>query len=154
MIVAVADADRSKAGVERILGLDVGERRIGVAISTPEGGLAIPLRVIDAQDQQADAEAIVHLARSENASLVIIGHPISMDGTIGPQARKIEAFARALQETSGLQVELCDERLSTAQARRSPSTAGKRQVPVDDVAASIILQSYLDRQRAEQTGGE
>ena len=138
--------------MERILGLDVGKRRIGVAISTPEGGLAIPFRIIEAQDEEADAQAIVHLARSENASLVIIGHPISMDGTAGPQARKIEAFAKVLRETSGLRVELYDERLSTAQARRSPSPAGKRRPPVDDVAASIILQSYLDRQRAEQTG--
>ncbi len=136
--------------MERILGLDVGERRIGVAISTPEGGLAIPLRIIDAQDENAAARAIVELARSESASLVIIGHPISMDGTVGPQARKIEVFAKTLQETSGLQVELFDERLSTAQARRSPSPAGKHRAPVDDVAASIILQSYLDRQRAEQ----
>lgn len=138
--------------MERILGLDVGERRIGVAISTPEGGLAIPLRIIDAQDDEADARAIIELARSENVALVIIGHPLSMDGTVGPQARKVEAFAKILQETSSLQIELCDERLSTAQARRSPSPPSKRRVPVDDVAASIILQSYLDRQRAERTG--
>ncbi len=139
--------------MERILGLDVGERRIGVAISTPEGGVAIPLRIIDAQDENSAARAIVELARSEGASLVIIGHPISMDGTVGPQARRIEAFAKNLQETSGLQVELCDERLSTAQARRSTAPSGKRRAPLDDVAASIILQSYLDRQRAEQARG-
>ena len=138
--------------MKRVLGLDVGERRIGIAISTPEGGLAIPFRIIDVQGDQADARAIIELARSENASLVIIGHPLSMDGTVGPQARKVEAFAKTLQEESGLQVELCDERLSTAQARRSLSPTSKRRVPVDDVAASIILQSYLDRQRAEQTG--
>lgn len=139
--------------MERILGLDVGERRIGVAISTPEGGLAVPLRIIDAQDENAAARAILELARSEGASLVIIGHPISMDGTVGPQARRIEAFAKNLQETSGLQVELCDERLSTAQARRSTAPSGKRRAPVDDVAASIILQSYLDRRRAEEARG-
>ena len=139
--------------MNRILALDVGERRIGVAISTPEGGLAIPLRIIDAVDEQTDVQTIVHLARSENASVVVIGHPISMDGTVGPQARKIEAFAKNLRETGGLRVELCDERLSTAQARRPPSAAGKRRARVDDVAASIILQSYLDRQRAEQAEG-
>ena len=139
--------------MERILGLDLGERRIGVAISTPEGGLAIPLRIIDVQDEESDMRAIVELARRENASLVIVGHPISMDGTAGPQARRVEAFAKILQEKSGLRVELYDERLSTAQARRSPSPAGKRRPPVDDVAASIILQSYLDRQRAEEAGG-
>ena len=139
--------------MERILGLDVGERRIGVAISTPEAGLAIPLRIIDVLDRESDVRSIVELARSENASLVIVGHPISMDGTVGPQARKIEAFAKTLQEKGGLKVELYDERLSTAQARRAPSSAGKRRAPVDDVAASIILQSYLDSQRAGQARG-
>ncbi|MCI0777606.1 MAG: Holliday junction resolvase RuvX [Chloroflexi bacterium] len=149
----MADADRSDTEVERILGLDVGERRIGVAISTPEAGLAIPLRIIDVLDRESDVRSIVELARSENASLVIVGHPISMDGTVGPQARKIEAFAKTLQEKGGLKVELYDERLSTAQARRAPSSAGKRRAPVDDVAASIILQSYLDSQRAGQARG-
>lgn len=139
--------------MDRILGLDVGERRIGVAISTPEGGLAVPLRIIPALDEESNVRSIIELARSERASLVIIGHPVSLDGTVGPQARKIEAFAKMLQETSGLQVELCDERFSTAQARRAPSSARKRRAPVDDVAASIILQSYLDRQRAEQGRG-
>ena len=139
--------------MERILGLDVGERRIGVAISTPEAGLAIPLRIIDVLDRESDVRSIVELARSENASLVIVGHPISMDGTVGPQARKIEAFAKTLREKGGLKVELYDERLSTAQARRAPSSAGKRRAPVDDVAASIILQSYLDSQRAGQARG-
>jgi putative Holliday junction resolvase len=152
MIIAGAGVARSNTEVKRVLGLDVGERRIGVAISTPEGGLAIPYRIIDAQDAHSDARAIIEIARSENASLVIIGHPRSMDGTVGAQARTIEAFAKTLQEESGLQVELCDERLSTAQARRSLAPTRKRRVPVDDVAASIILQSYLDRQRAQQPG--
>ena len=152
MIIAGTGVARSNTEVNRVLGLDVGERRIGVAISTPDGGLAIPYRIIDAQDAHSDVRAIVEIARSENASLVIVGHPVSMDGTVGPQARTIEAFAKTLQEESGLQVELCDERLSTAQARRSPAPARKRRVPVDDVAASIILQSYLDRRRAGQPG--
>ena len=152
MIIAGAGVARSSAEVERVLGLDVGERRIGVAISTPDGGLAIPFRIIDAQDAHSDVRAIIEIARSEHASLVIIGHPLSMDGTVGPQARLIEAFAKTLQEESDLHVEMCDERLSTAQARRSPASTRKRRVPVDDVAASIILQSYLDRQRAGQPG--
>ena len=96
--------------MERIIGLDVGERRIGVAVSTPEGGLAVPFRIIDAQDERTDARAIMELARTEHAAIVIIGHPLSMDGTAGPQARKIEAFAKTLREESDLQVELCDER--------------------------------------------
>lgn len=130
----------------RILGIDFGERRIGIAISTPEGGLAVPLSILDATDDEADAQAITEIAIAEGANRLIIGHPVSMDGSIGPQASRVAGFARRLEETSSLPVELCDERLSTAQARR----AAKRGKPVDDIAASIILQSYLDRTRSER----
>ncbi len=130
----------------RILGIDLGERRIGIAISTPEGGLAVPLSILDATSDDADAQAIIEIAKAEGANRLVIGHPISMDGSIGPQAARVEAFAKRLEEISGLPVELCDERLSTAQARRTAKD-GK---PVDDIAASIILQSYLDKTRLER----
>ena len=140
----------------RILGLDVGERRIGIAISTPEGGLAIPLRVLERSEESADLRAIAELARAEDATTIIVGHPISLDGTRGVQARSVEAFARSLAETSGLAVELADERLTSAQAKRAVTKRGRnqssrsqraRRAPVDDLAAAIILQAYLDRRR-------
>jgi putative Holliday junction resolvase len=138
----------------RVLGLDVGERRIGVAISTPEGRLAVPLRIIQRSVEAEDARALRELARAEGADLLVIGHPLSLDGTAGPQAKLIEAFAERLGRATGLRVELWDERLTTAQARRSPAgakrgrAAGRRSRALDDdVAAAIILQSYLDRQR-------
>jgi putative Holliday junction resolvase len=135
--------------VGRILGLDVGERRIGLAISTPEGRLAVPLRVLERQDEAADLEAIAALARAEQVDTLVIGHPLSMDGTAGAQARRVEAFARALAKVAGLPFELWDERLSSVQAERSVRLAhGRRRVPSDDVAAAIILQGYLDRRRA------
>lgn len=130
----------------RILGIDLGERRIGIAISTPEGGLAVPLSILDATSDEADAQAIIEIAKAEGANRLVIGHPISMDGSIGPQAARVEAFAKRLEEINGLPVELCDERLSTAQALRTAKD-GK---PVDDIAASIILQSYLDKTRSER----
>jgi putative Holliday junction resolvase len=135
--------------VGRILGLDVGERRIGLAISTPEGRLAVPLRVLERRDEAADLEAIAALARAEQVDTLVIGHPLSMDGTAGAQARRVEAFARALAKVAGLPFELWDERLSSVQAERSVRLArGRRRVPSDDVAAAIILQGYLDRRRA------
>ena len=140
----------------RILGLDVGERRIGIAISTPEGGLAVPLRVLERSDESADLHAIVELAVAENATTIVVGHPLSLDGSRGAQARSVEAFARSLAETSGLAVELTDERLTSAQAKRTVTKRGRnqssrsqraRRAPVDDLAAAIILQAYLDRRR-------
>ena len=133
----------------RILGLDVGERRIGLAISTPEGRLAVPLRVLERRHVAADLEAIAALARSEQVETLVIGHPLSMDGTAGVQARRVEAFARALAKVAGLPFELWDERLSSVQAERSVRPLRrKRRAPADDVAAAIILQSYLDRQQS------
>jgi len=130
----------------RILGLDVGDRRIGVAISSPEGRLAVPLRIIERLKEPADLEAIAALARAEEATGIVVGLPLSLDGTAGKQARHIEGFARRLSKHTGLAIEFWDERLTSVQAERS--TAGlRRGKAVDDVAAAIILQSYLDRQQ-------
>lgn len=143
--------------MERILGLDVGERRIGVAISAPEGRLAVPLRVLERRSDAADAQAIADLARAEEAEALVVGYPISLDGSIGPQARRVQNFARRLAEASGLPLELWDERLTSVQAeraqtgarRRAPKGARRRRTPTDDLAAALILQSYLDRHRSD-----
>ncbi len=140
----------------RTLGLDVGERRIGIAISDPDGRVAVPLRILERQGEGTDERAIADLARAEGAEALVVGHPISMDGSIGQQARIVEAFARRLAEASGLPLELWDERLSSVQAERVPPGTRKRlprgarrPPPADDLAAAIILQSYLDRHRSE-----
>jgi putative Holliday junction resolvase len=141
----------------RILGLDVGERRIGVAISDPEGRLAVPLRILERRSDDADAQAIAHLARAEGAGALVVGYPLSLDGSIGPQARRVQAFARRLAEASGLPLELRDERLTSVQAERAPTRprgrapkgARRRRAPADDLAAAIMLQSYLDRHRPD-----
>ena len=131
----------------RIIGLDVGERRMGVAISTPERTLAVPLRVLDVAEDAAAAAEVSAIARAEGVDLLVVGHPISLSGAPGPQALRVELFARLLGEASGLRVELWDERLSSVQARRLQPKAKKgrkRPAPIDDIAASIVLQSYLD----------
>jgi putative Holliday junction resolvase len=131
----------------RILGLDVGERRIGLAISTPEGRLAVPLRILESGKEPADIDAIAEIARAEDATAIVVGYPLSLDGSVGQQARRVEAFARRLEHSTGLPVALWDERLTSVQAERS-LTGSRRRGPVDDVAAAIILQSYLDRQQS------
>ncbi len=143
----------------RILGLDVGERRIGVAISDPEGRLAVPLRILERRDEAADMEAIVELARSEGVDALVVGYPISLSGEAGPQARLVQAFARQLADVSGLPTELRDERLTSVQAERAPGPVRaargrrgrRRRAPADDLAAAIILQSYLDRRRSHES---
>ena len=141
----------------RILGLDVGERRIGVAISDPDGRLAVPLRILERQQSPADAQAITDLARAEGVEVLVVGHPVTLDGTIGPQARTVRAFADELAQASGLPLELWDERLTSVQAerarpgRRRGGAKGERRrpAPVDDLAAALLLQSYLDRHRPD-----
>lgn len=128
----------------RILGIDLGERRIGIAISSPEGRLAVPLRILDSQDALSDARAIKEIVQTEDVKRLVLGHPLSMDGKIGAQARKVGKFAQTLRDVTGLPVDLRDERLSTAQARWSVKKNRGTRKPVDDVAAAVILQGYLD----------
>jgi putative Holliday junction resolvase len=151
MLPALSERVGAVAYVARILGLDVGERRIGVAISDPEGRLAVPLSILERQGGEDDERAVAGLARAEGAEALVVGLPLSLDGSVGPQARRVQSFADRLRRATGLPVDLVDERLTSAQARRSVARGAprrKRAGPSDDVAAAIILQSYLDRRRA------
>jgi putative Holliday junction resolvase len=143
----------------RILGLDVGERRVGLAISDPDERLAVPLRIVERRDAGADVREIVEIVRAEDVEALVVGNPLSLSGQAGPQARRVQAFARRVAEAAGVRLDLVDERLTSVQAERAtavrPRSTGSRQVrrptraPSDDVAAAIILQSYLDRRRSE-----
>jgi putative Holliday junction resolvase len=136
----------------RTLGLDVGERRIGVAISDPEERLAVPLRVLERRGGDADARAIAELARREGVGRIVVGLPVSLNGTLGPQARQTQAFVERLRAATDAEVVLYDERLSTAEADRHLRQLGMREREMrsrrDAVAAAIILQAYLDSRRA------
>ena len=148
---------RGASGVGRILGLDLGDRRIGVAISDPDKRLAVPLRILERQSDAADAQAIIDLARAEGVATLVVGHPITLAGAAGAQAKRVEAFADRLAKASGLPLELWDERFTSVQAERTPASPRKggtkrgrrRRAPADDLAAAIVLQSYLDRLRLE-----
>jgi putative Holliday junction resolvase len=130
----------------RILGLDFGERRIGVALSDPIGWLATPLTVLSRSSREADLSAIQALIEQHQVERVIVGYPRSLDGTVGPQARLVEKFATLLRAHLQVPVILWDERLSTAHAERLIHEAGKRvqRERIDAAAAAVILQSYLD----------
>ncbi len=135
--------------MSRILGLDVGERRTGIAVSDPFGWTAQGVEVWKSVSREADIERIVHWAQEYDAATVVIGLPLNMDGSRGPRAQWMEAFAQELGERlPDREIVLHDERLSTVQAERSLIAGGvrraKRRTVIDKMAAVVILQSYLD----------
>ena len=132
-----------------VLALDVGDRRIGVAACDPTGTLASPVTTIERSDEASDIEAVLGLASERGAAEIVVGMPLSMSGARGRQARKVEAFTRALASAASVPVNVIDERLSSAQAERLMREAGRRpsvnRALVDAAAATVILQAYLDR---------
>ena len=134
----------------RVIGLDLGDARIGVAISDDERRMAVPLGTIHT-GAPADLKAVAGLVAEHAASLVIVGLPLSMSGGPGSAALKAEAFAGALRSILAVPVELQDERLSTVEAERGLRDAGvtgrERRKVVDQTAATVILQAWLDAAR-------
>jgi putative Holliday junction resolvase len=132
----------------RILALDVGDRRIGAAVSDPTGLLARPLAIITRRGTAADIEAVCKLAEEHKAAKVIVGLPLSLDGRVGPQAERVKDFAGKLGTSLSIPLELRDERFSTATVKEQRLESGrkmkKRRAPDDAEAAAVILQSYLD----------
>ncbi|MCD6406176.1 MAG: Holliday junction resolvase RuvX [Planctomycetes bacterium] len=132
----------------RILGVDYGEKRIGLAVSDPTGLIAQPLEVIAGGDPAAAARGIAEVAARYEAAEIIIGLPRNMNDTLGPKAEEALAFKALLENATDLDVATWDERLSTVRAERSLRETGwsrrKRQKRVDMVAAQVILQGYLD----------
>jgi putative Holliday junction resolvase len=137
----------------RTLGLDVGERWIGVALSDPLGILASPLTRVERTDDDAAVEAIAGLVRKHGAKAIVAGLPYSLDGSVGPQAVRVQEFLRKLTGSVGVPVETADERLSTVTAIQGMIEAGvsreARKGKVDAAAAALILQWHLDRERRE-----
>ena len=131
-----------------LLGLDAGERRIGIAVSDLSGRLARPEKVLVRRSRAEDFAQIAHIASELNAQAIVIGLPLNMDGSRGPQAKRIERFAHRLAEAVSLPIHFQDERLSTEIAAERLRDAGKRiNGPLDAYAAAVILQEYLDALR-------
>ncbi|MBI4303767.1 MAG: Holliday junction resolvase RuvX [Chloroflexi bacterium] len=135
----------------RILGLDVGDRRIGVALSDPGGILATPLTIIERPDDKQAIDAIVSIINQHQVNKVIVGLPYSMDGSLGLQADKVTIFVQHLGTHTNVPIEYRDERLTTVTAKQLMQEANprktKRRERDDAVAAAIILQGYLDEIR-------
>jgi len=132
-----------------VVGLDLGSRRIGVAVCDSGGMLATPYSVIERSgDAVADRAGIAELARELEAEAVVVGLPLSLDGSTGPAAAAALAEADALRQVLDVPVECHDERLSTVSAHRSLAASGvrakARRRVVDQVAAAVLLQSWLD----------
>jgi putative Holliday junction resolvase len=132
----------------RVLALDLGEKRIGVALSDTLGWLATPLTVLCCSSREAGLAAIEELARQHHVEQVVVGYPRSLNGTVGPQARRVGRYVEQLRARLQVPVILWDERLSTVQAERLIHETGKRvqRERIDAAAAAVILQSYLDAQ--------
>ena len=132
----------------RSLGLDVGDRRTGVAISDAEGILASPLAVIDNGDDKATIAEILELARQYQVQRLVVGLPYSLQGGIGQQADKVMNFARELAHSGNIEVKIWDERFSTVATDKLMVEAGvkkrKKKERRDAIAAAFILQGFLD----------
>jgi putative Holliday junction resolvase len=133
----------------RVIGIDFGERRIGVAAGDDRMGLAVPVDTVDSRgDSVAD---IVAIAEAQMAEVLVIGLPLSLTGAEGPQAQRVREVAEALAERLTIPVAMHDERLTTTQAARLPAGGSRKgksgAASRDAVAASIMLQSYFDSKR-------
>ncbi len=135
----------------RALGLDVGERRIGVALSDELGLLAGPLTTVIVGRSGRELEELARLARERQVQVVVIGLPVSLNGQEGPQARRVRAFAARLAPLLDAPIDFWDERFTTAEAERTMIERGmsreKRRARIDAAAAAIMLQGYIDDKR-------
>jgi len=144
----------------RVLGLDLGKRRIGLAISDPEGRIAFPAGHLERVAIGKDLTALGTLIAERGVERAVVGLPLHLDGRAGPEAEAARAFATSLAERAGIPVELLDERWTTVAAERSlhemgPGTARRRgKGAVDAVAATLLLSTYLDRLRLASERGE
>ena len=142
----------------RILGLDVGDRRVGVAVSDELGLTAQPVLTLVRKNRRQDLSSLRRLVRKYGCNQVVVGNPLYMSGDVSPQALKTQALAQDLQSETGVHVTLWDERLSTTEAHRHLDAAGhqpgKRRDVIDQVAAVLILQSFLDSRPTDEAARE
>lgn len=134
----------------KIIGLDYGEARIGVAVSDIFETIASPLDTVSEKDYEKQLQRVLEVIRREGAEKIVVGLPMRMDGSMGHRAEVTRAFAEELSERSALPFIMWDERLSSAEAHRTLELGGvsgkKRKTKVDKIAAVLILQTYLDSQ--------
>ncbi|MCI5500177.1 MAG: Holliday junction resolvase RuvX [Clostridiales bacterium] len=137
----------------RIMAIDYGDARTGVAVSDPTGVLAGQTFLIKSRKADVVLAELVALVQKQGAEELVMGYPRNMDGTVGPRAEKYAAFAKRLEEAAGMPVVLWDERRTTVDAHRILGEQGirakNRKDKIDSVAATLILEGYLDWKRIQ-----
>ena len=135
----------------RVLAVDPGTKRVGVAISDPTGTIAQALTTVPAEPRNTLVARLAQIATDQEATRIVVGLPRRLDGSYGPEAKNARELADELRKASSLPVEMVDERMTTVAAERSLVATGmrraKRRLTVDRVAATLLLQSHLDRKR-------
>ena len=135
----------------RILGIDFGERRIGLAISDERARLAVPLATLQRLDDRTAIREIVEIVRREGVESLVVGDPVDLDGARGQASERIDRFVSRLEAASGLSCQRVPETLTSREAERRLAAAGvarrRRRKRIDQVAAQILLQEALDRRR-------
>jgi len=132
----------------RILAVDPGEKRIGIALSDPTGTIATPLAILKHKSRQIDVKTIIQLTKENNAQKILIGQALNDDGSPTAQSKRAEHLAGMIEDSTNVPVILWDESGSTQAVRSAQIAMGvprqKRRRPIDDLAAAYILQTYLD----------
>ena len=132
-----------------LMGVDFGDARTGLAVSDKLGIMASGAGCIKCEGIKKVAQLVAEEAKNRNVSLIVVGNPINMNGTEGPRSERCKQFASLVNELSGIEVELFDERLTTVSAHKflseSNVTGKKRKDTVDELSATIILQDFMDR---------
>jgi putative Holliday junction resolvase len=140
----------------RVLAVDYGRKRIGLALSDALGLTAQPLATLHRVNRQIDLRRLREACRTHGVTHIIVGHPLHMTGEAGEMAREAARFAARLEKEIGIQVELVDERLTSWEAEQTvaetKSSARRRRRPLDDVAAAVLLRDYLERVRGLARG--
>ena len=141
----------------RTLAVDPGSKRVGLAVSDPSGTIAQALSTEPAEPAATLASRLAQIAKAHEASRIVVGLPLRLDGGHGPEAKAAQELAERLRKASGLPVELVDERLTTAAAEKSLIAGGvrreKRRLSIDGVAATLLLQGHLDSKNRVNSRG-
>lgn len=144
----------------RVLGLDLGAKRIGLAVSDEEARIAFPAGFLERKGPRRDLDALCALVRERGIGSAVVGLPLHMDGRRGPEAEAAERFARELAAAAAIPVELLDERWTSVAAERALQETGRRvkqrrgRGEVDAIAATLLLSTYLDRRRSAAARAE
>ena len=152
-----ASADESPQESARILAVDYGQKRIGLAVSDGLGLTAQPLAVLIRKNRQTDLKRIKEICAHHGVKRIIVGHPVHITGETGTMAQEAARFADRLRKAVKIETELVDERLTSWEARQTLSEtkhrSSRKGAAVDDVAAAVLLRDYIEHTRAKNAAG-